>query len=122
MSLDFIIIRDPVTDKQRMNFVNGDFETISGAEECAQRIETALSTVLGEYAFDLKKGLPIFDQIFRKNQDTGLILGYFRNALLKVRGVSAVTDIRLEPNGDRTYKMYWGAIYEEDGTIINGEL
>jgi len=121
MSLDFKIIRDPVTDKQRMSFVNGDFETISGAEECAQRIETALSTVLTEYAFDLKKGLPIFDQIFRKNQDTGLILGYFRNALLKVRGVRAVTELRLEQGDNRIYKLYFSAIYEDD-TIINGEI
>jgi len=121
MTIDYKITRNPLTDKQEMSFVNGDFETISGIDECAQRIETALKTVLGEYKFDLKKGLPLFDQIFRKTNDPTLILGYYRNALLKVRGVKAVTKLIIEPDGERQYKIIFSAIYQDD-TIINGEV
>ena len=122
MGFDFQITRNPVTGKQEMNFLNGDFETITEAEECLQRIETALSTVLGEYKFDNQKGLPIFDQMFRKGQNQDLIRNYLRNAIRGVRGVRSVTELTLEPlNKERIMKGRFTAIYK-DGTIINGDI
>ena len=121
MGFDFLRIRNPITDEQEMSFVNGDWETITGAEECLQRIETRLKRVLGEYAFDLKDGLPLFDQIFRKSQSQDLIRNYYRAEILKTRGVRAVTELILTPSSDRKFKINFTAIYEDD-TIINGEV
>lgn len=121
MALDFLVTRDPVTNEQQMSFVNGDWETVDNAAECAQRIETRLKRVLGEYAFDLKSGLPLFDQIFRKSQSQDLIRNYYRAEILKVRGVVAVTELTLTPNSDRTFNLTFSAIYEDE-TIINGEV
>ena len=60
MATDYKTHIDPLTGKNRLNLTNGDMETVTGAEEAAQRIESALKTVLGEWPFDLLKGLPLF--------------------------------------------------------------
>lgn len=121
MARDLKTIKDPVTGKRTLSFLNGDIETVDGAEECAQRIETALNMVLGEWTFDLLKGLPIFDQIFSRIQYTTLVRDYYRNGILDVFQVKSVEKLDLERGDERDYKMKFEALYE-DNSIITGEI
>lgn len=121
MALDLKIIKDPDTQERRLSLKNGSLETVSGAEECAQRIETALKTVLGELVWDEQKGLPLFDQIFRRKQYDTLVLNYYRQALLAVNNVRAVQELRLERGRERDYNLYFTVLYA-GGEIITGEI
>lgn len=121
MARDLKITKDPLTGKRGIDIVNGTLETVTGAEECAQRIETALNTILGEFAFDLLKGLPLFDQIFRRRQYQNLVLNYYRNGILAVNQVKAVQELEIERGKERDYNMKFSALYE-DNTVITGNV
>lgn len=121
MARDLKVIKDPLTGQRRLSIANGNLETVSGIEECAQRIETALKMVLGEWAFDLKKGLPIFDQIFKKQQHQALVLSYYREALINISGVKVIQELTLEKGRERNYKLRFRVLYEE-GFVISGEI
>jgi len=121
MALDLKVIKDPITQERRLSLKNGNLETVSGAEECAQRIETALKTVIGELVWDEQKGLALFDQVFRRKQYDTLILGYYRQALLAVNNVRAVQELRLERGQERDYTLYFTVLYDS-GEVIQGEI
>ena len=121
MALDLKEIEDPATEKRYLSLVNGDLEAVSGAEECAQRIKVALNKVLGEYAFDLAAGLPIFDQIFKRQQYDNFVKNYYRQGILGVNNVTAVQELTLNRGEERNYKMKFSAVYEGT-TIIEGEV
>lgn len=119
MAKDLKIIIDPITGKRGLSLKNGTLETVSGAEEAAQRIKVALNTILGEYAFDLLKGLPLFDQIFRRTQYENLILGYYRQGLLAVHGIKTVQELSIERGEQRNYNLNFSVLYQ-DNTVITG--
>lgn len=121
MARDLKVTKDPITGRRGLSFKNGTLETVTGREECAQRIETALKMILGEFAFDLLKGLPTFDQIFRRTQYQTLILNYYRQAILGVHQVKAVESTELERGNERDYQLKFSALYE-DNTVISGEI
>ena len=121
MALDLKIIKDPDTQERRLSLKNGNLETTNGPAECAQRIETALKTVLGELVWDESKGLPLFDQIFKRQQYDTLILNYYRQALLAVNNVRAVQELRLERGRERDYTLYFTVFYDS-GEVINGKI
>lgn len=118
MARDFRTYKDPLTGKTRLSLSNNDLETVDGIEEASQRVETALTTIKGEYAFDLEKGLPLFDQIFRRKQFTNLVLSYYRNALLAVNGITSINTLEIERiNVDREYKITFSAVFQNNQTI-----
>ena len=121
MATDYKTHIDPLTGKNRLNLTNGDMETVTGAEEAAQRIESALKTVLGEWPFDLLKGLPLFDQIFRRTQYTNLVLSYYRSTLLLVNNIKSVLELSIERGDARNYNLKFSVLYE-DNSIVTGVI
>ena len=121
MARDLKVIKNSTTGKRGLSLLNGTLETVTGAEECAQRIEVALQTILGEYFLDLLKGLPIFDQIFRRAQYQTLVLSYYRNGILGGNQVKAVQELILTRGEERNYDLKFSALYQ-DNTIITGEI
>jgi len=69
---------------------------INNAEGVAQRIKIALLTFLGEWFLDLSYGLPYFESVLVKNPNASLVHSIFRDAILRVEGVTLVNSLSLD--------------------------
>lgn len=67
-----------------------------GVNQKAQQIKVVLLTFLGEWFLDTSRGLPYFDEILVKNPNSARIQSLFRQKIMRVEGVQAVTALFLE--------------------------
>ena len=77
---------------------NGQFTTINGADEVAQRISITLGHEYNEYFLNYPGGIPWYSAILgSKDRDTVLLI--LRKAILDVPGVVSVLDVQLTQTG-----------------------
>lgn len=73
----------------------GRLVIVDGVNQKAQQIKVVLLTFLGEWFLDTSRGLPYFDEVLVKNPDSARIQSIFRQKIMRVEGVQAVTGLNL---------------------------
>lgn len=80
---------DPIS--QTFPRKNGGMVFLTGKESIAQAVRIRLSTFRGEWYLAINRGLPFFDQIFKKAPDLKAIEQLIRSEIESVPGVKNVT-------------------------------
>jgi len=65
-------------------------------EETAQRLTTKFKFFLGEWAFDPRVGLPLFDRVFVKNPNLVAVRAMYREAILGDPNVDSLVSLTLD--------------------------
>lgn len=75
--------------------IDGDLLLIDNAERVAQQIKIQLKSFLGEWFLDTTYGMPYWERILVKNPNQSQIRNIFRQKILAVDDVTAVTSLSL---------------------------
>ena len=99
----------------------GQLQLVSDQPAIAQAIDCALSTFLGEWFLDRSVGVPYFQNILVKNPNLDVLRKTFTDAILTVRGVSAVKqlDMKYSP-ATRALTVAWAAL-GDTGQLVSGQ-
>lgn len=73
-----------------LDLQKGRLVTLTDAYETAQKIQTRLSLMQGEWFLDTREGVPLFRTILVKNPDVALIRRMFERIVADVPGVASV--------------------------------
>lgn len=79
------LFMDPTTKSLAMN--RDTVDTIR------QRVETELTTFLGEYMLNEKKGLPYFSEMMKKNPNIPLIRSLIASKISTIEGVRRIVEL-----------------------------
>lgn len=102
----------------------GDIATVQGGEEVRQRIDLVLSTLRGDYAFDLDFGVSYLEDVFVKPANVSTIDALLRSAIEAVEGVKrvvayegAIDDATRQYGSSFTVELVSGVTVEGEATI-----
>lgn len=70
----------------------GDIKLVSESEEVALLLTQRLQTFKGEWRFDLKAGVPYFEEVFTKPAVKQVIDSIIKTEILQTPGVKALLD------------------------------
>lgn len=84
-------------------FENGLIDTVEGDEEKLQRLQDALETGLGEWAFDITEGVPYVEAAAERSVNKALLEGSIRIICDRILGENSVRAIEyIEDPSTRT--------------------
>lgn len=108
-------------DTRDISIENGDFVILSEADETAQSILIRIRMFFGEWFLDTTQGTRYFGLIFQKQTDLVATEIELRQRLLGTVGVKSVLEFSLELIGNRTLKVRFKVLAEND-TLITDNL
>lgn len=85
---------DSVTND--LDLSTGDLRFVTGADAVAQHLLVRLRLFHGEWFYDLRVGIPYYEQILLKNPNLVAITGIFRQAIASTPGVDELQRIDLD--------------------------
>jgi hypothetical protein len=97
-----------------LRFENGDIAFVSGADQVRQRVLIRLRRSLGEWAYNIRLGLPWIEQILVKNPDLATIRSLLLAEIIATPGVLQVRALELELTAERQLVFTWSALVEDD--------
>lgn len=74
---------------------DNDLKLINNAERIAQQIKITLKFFLGEWFLDTSQGVPYLERVLVKSPNMNHIRAIFRERILDVPGVTAVSSLTL---------------------------
>lgn len=109
---------------------SGDFD-ISNAKQlsivtdpdaqAAQKLRNLFLSFLGNWAFDVRIGVPYFQAILgQKNPNLGIISQLFREVILSVPWVNQVTALTVTLNANRQLNLIFACTTQSGATIQGG--
>jgi len=78
---------------------NDDLVLVDGVDAVAQHVSTSLKTFLGEWFLDTRIGFPWFERVLGQKPRLSELNQLFREAVLKVPGMLAITDMNVTYEG-----------------------
>lgn len=90
------------------------------AEDVAQTLFVGLRLFQGEWFLDPAQGIPYWQSILGHKVGLGVIQQIFRRAIGLVPGIQQVTELRIEPVGDRRVQVIFACLLA-DGTVLLSE-
>lgn len=90
-----------VTDSADINFhdldiVNYDLQLVDGIDQVRQKIENRLQFFYGEWFLDNTQGVKLYETVFVKNPNLGLISSVMKSAILDTRDVNSILEYTQE--------------------------
>lgn len=81
-----------------LDLTGGDISLTTGKDTIEQHIRSTLRAFKGEWFLDLDKGVPYYQEVFRKNQSPVVVDAIFKEAILGCQGVIELTafDIKVD--------------------------
>lgn len=73
-----------------------DLQVVTGTDATVQHLRTRLRLFQGEWFFDLRVGVPYFEQILVKNPNLVAVTGIFRSAIQSTPGVERLDRIDID--------------------------
>ncbi len=121
---EFTFLLDKNTHDFRMDPITLTLALTSGsAETLAQRIKTELQTYLGEYVLNVRKGLPYFAEITKKNPNMSAIRGLLLAKITSIQGVKRVVSLECTRGSDQVLRVKFSVIGHTTGsTTVEGEI
>lgn len=86
---------DPTTWDLTLD-LNGNFATVSGSDQIAQDVASAIRTFLGECWYATGQGMPYFQSIFGKTPSSAFLKAQIKRVAKTVPTVTAVTTVALK--------------------------
>ena len=74
---------------------NNQLQTVTGADEIAQKIKNRLRAFRGEWFLDVRVGMPWFEKILKKNPNPAEVETIITEEIVNTDGVLNVRDIEL---------------------------
>ncbi len=101
-----------------LEITNGELVIVDGTTSVAQRIQTRLRTLLGEWVFDTQIGTPWLQSILGRAPRLDLIRTLIRDRIALTQGVDRVTrlDLSFAP-GTRVLTVTGSAVADNDAVI-----
>lgn len=81
---------------------NFDLVLISDVDQVIQKIDIRLRFFLGEWFLDTSVGLPYYEDVLKKDFDTGVLEASFKAQILGTPGVDSLSEFDLFLEGTRT--------------------
>lgn len=78
-----------------LSISRGDLVLVTGATAIVQAVAIELQFYQGEWFLDLSAGVPYFQEVLVKNPAVEVLQTVFRDVILSVPGVSALTSLNL---------------------------
>jgi hypothetical protein len=75
---------------------NGNLVLTSGVEAVRQHLSCKLKTFLGEWFLDGSKGVPYYEDIFKKNFNPITVDGIFKEQILSTPGIIELLDFDMD--------------------------
>ena len=75
---------------------NHDLVLVDGLDAIRQELDIALQFFQGDWFLDTRWGIPYYERLLGKKPKLNVIKDLFRDAILKVNGVSSILDLNLE--------------------------
>lgn len=97
---------------------NGHWSTVTGNEQVATNIGTALRIQRGELFWDKNVGTPILERILGSN-DVGIVTQTVKQAILSVDGVLQVLSLTATLGDNRSVAIAW-SVQATSGDIVQG--
>lgn len=108
------LFMDPTTKSLAMNA--GTVETIR------QRVETELTTFLGEYMLNESKGLPYFSEMMKKNPNLLLIRSLIATKISSIDGVRRIIELEVTFNAALRKVSVSFRLLADTGEQFEGEI
>lgn len=80
------------TDYHDLDIVNYDLALVDGIDQVRQKLEARLQFFFGEWFLDNTQGVKLYETVFVKNPDLGLIASTFKSAILETRDVRNIIE------------------------------
>ncbi len=90
-----------------------------GQDAINQIVKVAVSLVLGDWKWDLTRGVDRLG-IMQRNFNRQEVITLLQRAIIKVSYITTVIDISLEVNNDRVAKINYQL--EADGGVVSGSI
>jgi len=111
------------SQKGDIDISGGDLKLLDGADAIRQHLFIRLQMFVGDYFLDRRVGMPYYEQVLIKNPKTNIVRRLFRNAILTTPGVSSLTDLLIDYNGQtRSLAVSFNAIVETDQQLTFNEV
>ena len=96
---------------------NGDLVLNSGVEAVRQYLRSKLRTFLGEWFLDGSRGVPYYEDIFKKNFNPVVVDGIFKEQILSTPGIIELLEFDMDiDSSTRSLTIQFKAKTQE-GTI-----
>lgn len=87
-------------------------------EETAQRLRTKFKFFLGEWAFDPRVGLPLFEKVYVKNPNITAVRAMYREAILGDPNVDSLVSLNLDfDRALRKLTLSFEALLKDGSTV-----
>lgn len=101
----------------RLVFENGNFKTVSGADEVVQRLRVRFGSLRGEWQLDQRWFFPWFD-VLVKNPDRANVEALLRAEILSTVGVSRLLSFNLESGETNRSIVVTFTVLTDDGETL----
>jgi len=93
----------------------GQLGFIEGTQAVRQHVRSRLRFFLGEWFLDERQGFPYFRDVLVKNPNRQSIISSLRRTIRETPGVAQVDELVLTVDADRSARVSFRAILEEEG-------
>lgn len=83
-------------DTHDLYFEDGQIATVDGPKLFAQQLRVRLRRQLGEWDWDLEKGIPYREEILVRNPDVAVVSAHFQSEILGTPGAIRLESFELE--------------------------
>lgn len=83
---------DLKTQDNDLLFENNELVIVTSQQEVKQRLEQRLQTFLGEWFLNTSEGVPYYQDILKKNPNTGLVEAKLKNTITQTPGVDELLE------------------------------
>lgn len=103
-----------------LSAVNKNLQIVTDPnQQAAQKLRNLFLSFLGEWAFDVRIGVPYFQVVFVKNPNTGILRQIFREVILSVPWIVQVNSINIAITAKRELDLTFSCT-TQSGAIITG--
>ncbi len=101
-----------------LDFSSGNLVLLEGVDALEQKIKIRLRFFRGEWDFDTRLGLPLFQKILVKNPTTSVVNAVYREALATTPGVASVDRLVIDfTSSSRTITVEGGVTATSGETL-----
>lgn len=79
-------------------FINNGFQTVSGLDEMAQKVDNCLNSFKGDWFLNLTLGVPYFQTILQKGTTDDQIEAILTDYIASIEGVITILSFEIETN------------------------